>query len=143
VLSIVPPVPKKVKLLLAEDNLVNQKVALRQLEKLGYQADVVFNGIEAIEAVQRIPYEVILMDCQMPEMDGFEATAGIRDLEKNQKTCLGSRVYIIAMTANAMQGDKELCFKAGMDDYVSKPVHTNDLQQALNRSMPEPREVAK
>ncbi|MDB6130878.1 MAG: hypothetical protein JWM04_1985 [Verrucomicrobiales bacterium] len=144
-LSIVAAVPKKTKLLLAEDNLVNQKVALRQLEKLGYQADVVFNGLEAIDAVQRIPYEVILMDCQMPEMDGFEATAGIRDLEKNSRTCSPSRIYIIAMTANAMQGDRELCFQAGMDDYVSKPVQTTDLELALGRAIPgtEPGAIAK
>ena len=115
-------------LLIVEDNLVNQRVAARLVEKMGYRAAVVNNGLEAIQAVQREHYDLILMDCQMPELDGFTATAEIRRLEKP-----GSHMPVIAMTANAMRGDREKCLAAGMDDYVSKPVAFEDLRVLVTR----------
>lgn len=114
------------RILLAEDNAVNQKVALRTLEKLGYRADVAANGYEAIDAVRSIKYDIVFMDILMPEMDGMEATKIIVS-EFPEK----ARPKIIAMTANAMQGDREACLEAGMDDYISKPIHINDLQRVL------------
>jgi CheY-like chemotaxis protein len=119
------------RLLLAEDNVVNQKVALRTLERLGYRADVAANGIEVLDAVARQPYDVVLMDVMMPELDGLEATRRIcRQWPAEQ------RPRIIAMTANAMHGDRELCLTAGMDDYICKPVRTEDLIAALERCAP-------
>ncbi len=119
------------RILLAEDNAINQKLALRLLERMGYRADVAGNGMEAIEALQRQPYDVILMDVQMPEMDGLEATRGIcRGWERAQ------RPRIIAMTANAMEEDREECLAAGMDDYVSKPIRVNELVGALSQCKP-------
>jgi signal transduction histidine kinase/CheY-like chemotaxis protein len=117
------------RILVVEDNKVNQLVAVRMLEKLGYRADVAGNGLEAVQAVARIPYHVVLMDCHMPEMDGFEATVAIRRAEAEG----GRRVPVVAMTANAMQGDREACLEAGMDDYVSKPVKAADLARVLDR----------
>jgi len=119
------------RILLAEDNVVNQKVALRMLSRLGYEADVVDNGLEVLRAVQEHPYDVIFMDVQMPEMDGLEATIRIR-----QDESLLNRPYIIAMTAAAMQLDKEKCLEAGMDDFISKPARLEDLSQALHRYVP-------
>jgi signal transduction histidine kinase/CheY-like chemotaxis protein len=117
------------RILLAEDNTVNQKLALRMLQQIGYLADVAGNGIEAIESVERQTYDVILMDVQMPEMDGLDATREIvgRWPEKE-------RPRIIAMTANAMDEDREACFEAGMEDYVSKPIRMSELIRALRES---------
>src|SRR5262249_5304256 len=117
------------RILLAEDNVVNQKLAQRLLEQMGYRADVAANGLEAIAAVERQPYDVVLMDVQMPEMDGLEATREI-----TRRWPRESRPRIVAMTANAMQGDRELCLAAGMDDYVSKPIRVEELIAALDRS---------
>jgi signal transduction histidine kinase/CheY-like chemotaxis protein len=114
------------RILLAEDNPVNQKVAIRQLEKLGYQADCVSNGQQALDALRRQNYNIVLMDCQMPELDGYQATRRLR--------AQGSSVWIIAMTANAMQGDREICMDAGMDDYITKPVRLNELEAALKKA---------
>jgi PAS domain S-box-containing protein len=117
------------KILLVEDNVVNQKVALRILERMGYRADVAGNGIEAIQALERQHYDVALMDVQMPDMDGLTATREIC-----RRWSRDERPRIIAMTANAMQGDREECMAAGMDDYLSKPVDTEELIEALERS---------
>jgi len=117
------------RILVAEDNAVNQKLALRLLSQMGYRADVAANGLEAIQALERQPYDVILMDVQMPEMDGLEAARRICALWAR-----GQRPQIIAMTANVMQGDRELCMEAGMDDYVGKPIRVDELVAALYRA---------
>ncbi|MBE0682152.1 MAG: GAF domain-containing protein [Anaerolineales bacterium] len=116
------------RILLAEDNQVNQKLALRILEQLGYRADIASNGIEAVESIERQTYDVILMDVQMPEMDGLDATRNIRKLTQV------TQPHIIAMTANAMEGDREMCLAAGMNDYVSKPIRVNELVEALMKT---------
>ena len=118
------------KLLLAEDNAVNQKVGLLLLSKLGYRADVAANGNEALEAVERQKYDIIIMDVQMPEMDGLEASRIIVDRWPDRR----QRPWIIALTANAMTGDREACLAAGMDDYISKPIRTEELAAALERA---------
>ena len=116
------------RVLLAEDNEVNQRITLRLLEKLGLAVDAVANGREAVDAVSKKNYGLILMDCQMPEMDGFEATAVIRNRERNNR-----HTPICALTANAMEGDRERCLAAGMDDYIAKPVSVEKLQEAIDR----------
>jgi CheY-like chemotaxis protein len=113
------------RVLVAEDNSVNQRVAQLHLRRLGYVVDVVGNGAEAVDAVGKVPYDVVLMDCQMPEMDGYEATRTIRSQ--------GRDIPIIAMTANALKGDRERCLEAGMDDYISKPVDMQQLRAVLAR----------
>ena len=122
--------------LVAEDNQVNQKIAVAQLKKLGCTAHVVANGLEVLAALPLGKYDVVFMDCQMPEMDGYEATRAIRHRERDPSHICPWKapVRIIAMTANAMQGDREKCLTAGMDDYVSKPVHLAELQTALLRA---------
>ncbi len=115
-------------ILLAEDNPVNQKVALRMLERIGFFAEVANNGVEALEALEKKRYDIVLMDMQMPEMDGLEATRRI--VEKYPEP---DRPYIIALTANAMQGDRERCIAAGMNDYISKPIRMEDLHEAFDR----------
>jgi CheY-like chemotaxis protein len=117
------------RILLAEDNLVNQKLAMRLLQQMGYRADLAANGIEAIEAVERQEYDVILMDVQMPEMDGLEASRRICARWERE-----ARPRIVAMTANAMQGDRDMCMEAGMDDYLTKPIRVERLVEALNLS---------
>jgi CheY-like chemotaxis protein len=135
-----PPKPKldedmgkklPLKILLAEDNLVNQKLALRLLEKMGYRADIAGNGLEAIQAIERQPYDLVLMDVQMPEMDGLEATRQIC-----ARWPRGERPHIIAMTANALLGDREKCLEAGMDDYVAKPIRVDELVGAISKAEP-------
>jgi PAS domain S-box-containing protein len=127
-LALTPTRPER--LLLAEDNAVNQKVALLMLAKLGFRADVAANGRETMEAVERQHYDIVLLDVQMPEMDGLEAARRINERWPERR----DRPWIIAITANAMQGDREACLAAGMDDYISKPIKTTELAAALERA---------
>jgi len=127
------------RILVAEDNKVNQQLALQLLQRMGYRADVAGNGLEAIEALRRQPYDVVFMDVQMPEMDGLDATRHIC-----HQWLPTNRPRIIAMTANAMQGDREKCLDVGMNDYISKPIRVNELVRVLSQSQPteEPPEPA-
>jgi CheY-like chemotaxis protein/HPt (histidine-containing phosphotransfer) domain-containing protein len=120
--------PRTGRVLIAEDNAANRKLALAMLHRLGYSADAAASGLEAIEAVHKLRYDAVLMDCRMPEMDGFQATAEIRRRETSPP-----RIPIIAMTADAMEGDRQRCLDAGMDDYLSKPVSFESLAAVLDR----------
>ena len=124
-----PALTERLRVLLAEDNVVNQKVAVRMLEKLGCTVDVAANGREAVEMWEQFPYAMVFMDCQMPDMDGLEATRQIRQLELVD----GTHTPIVAMTANAMPKDADACLEAGMDDYLAKPVKTAQLDATLRR----------
>ncbi len=119
------------RVLVAEDNPVNQKVAVWMLQRSGLRPDVAGNGREAVQMLNLVPYDLIFMDCQMPEMDGYEAAREIRRREGPER-----RVTIIAMTAEAIAGAREACLAAGMDDYVSKPVKLGDLSEALEKWLP-------
>ena len=121
------------RILLAEDNAINQKLALRLLGRMGYRADVAANGVEVLRSLHRQPYDVVLMDVQMPEMDGLEATRAIW-----REWPAGQRPRIVAMTANAMKEDRDECLAAGMDDYLSKPIHVEELVRALQAAQPLP-----
>jgi len=123
------------RVVVADDNTTNQRVARLMLENLGCRVDVAANGKETIEMLALLPYDVVFMDCEMPEMDGYEATAEIR------QTHAGRHLPIIAMTAKAIQGDRERCLQAGMDDYISKPVRLEDLEKALERWIPKGQSV--
>ena len=125
------------RVLLVEDNMINQKVAAKILSRLGYQSDIASNGFEAIESLERQPYDVVFMDIQMPEMDGNEATKRIRDRWPKDH-----QPYIIAMTAHALEGDREKYIARGMDDYVSKPIKVDALIAALEKAKPVERKSA-
>jgi two-component system, sensor histidine kinase and response regulator len=133
-----PPSPIRVhgplRILLAEDNPVHQKLVLLQLGKLGYRADTAVTGLEVLRAFEKTPYDVILMDCHMPEMGGCEASGKIRERESTLNGQTKLRTHIVALTADAMEGDREKCLAAGMDDYLSKPTRIDDLSGALARS---------
>ena len=124
----VPSVNQQLTILLAEDNAVNQKFALRMLERRGHKVRVAGNGLEALAALDKEQFDVVLMDVQMPDMDGLEATAVIRQKEKAQ----GSHIPIVAMTAHSMKGDRDRCLEAGMDGYISKPINAQKLLEALD-----------
>lgn len=132
-----PPAPKPVRVLVAEDSPLNRQIALKQLEKLGYEADGVGDGLEVLEAVKRTAYGIIVMDCQMPEMSGYEATFRIRESEKSDAAEAGKprRIYIIAMTANAEADSRDKCLESGMDDYINKPVELPELAAAVHRGL--------
>jgi CheY-like chemotaxis protein len=120
------------RILVAEDNAINQRVAVRMLEKNGHQVILARNGREALAALERESFDLVFMDVQMPEMDGLEAAAAIRKKEKST----GGHVPIVAMTAGAMQGDRDRCLDAGMDEYVSKPITERELMAAIQRTLP-------
>lgn len=127
-INVVEKIDSDIRVLLVEDNLINQKVARRSMKHIGLESDLVENGLLAVEAHQKNPYDIIFMDCQMPVMDGYEATRKIRALETN-----GAEVPIIAMTANALVGDRDQCLEAGMNDYLAKPVKINALRETISR----------
>ncbi len=120
-----------VRVLIAEDNAVNQRVACRMLERLGIRADVAGNGREALGMMDLQPYDLVFMDCQMPEMDGYEAAQEIRRREGSER-----RVALVAMTAEAMSGSRECCIEAGMDDYIAKPIKLEDVMAAIRKWVP-------
>ena len=122
-------------ILLVEDNRVNQKVAVKLLEKMGCSADVAANGVEGLKALEATPYDLVLMDCQMPEMDGYEATRVIRD---RSSSVLNHDIPAVAMTASAMLGDREECLAAGMKDYIAKPFSPWHLCEVIERCLSQP-----
>ena len=131
---LLPPTQhSNLKILLAEDSLVNQKVAINQLQSLGYQADVAANGQEALKLCSQIHYDIILMDCQMPVLNGYNTSRQIRAIETTNGCLESNKVTIIALTANALQEDRDRCLAAGMDDYLSKPVRKENLADILSR----------
>jgi len=121
------------RVLMCDDNTINQKVAARILHQMGYKADVAVNGLDALQALERQPYDLIFMDVQMPEMDGLTATRAIRERQQQKQPNFDKTIIIIAMTANAMQGDREKCLAAGMDDYLAKPVRPEDVRIVIER----------
>ena len=127
-----------VRILVAEDNITNQQVVLGIIKKLGLSADAVANGLEAVKALELIPYDIVLMDVQMPEMDGYQATQSIRDPESK---VVNHNIPIIALTAHAMLGDREKCFQAGMSDYLSKPIVPQDLADMLEKWLPNKKKI--
>ena len=122
------------RVLIAEDNPINQTIAVKIVEKMGCHADAVGNGLEAVNAFKNFPYDLILMDCHMPEMDGFEATKAIREFEKENNR---KPIPIIALTASAMSSDKDQCFQSGMNDYLTKPVDIPRIHSALLKWIPQ------
>ncbi len=131
--SIIESKRENVRILLVEDNVINQQIAIRVLEdKLGYRTDIAQTGIEAIKLMKDIDYSLVLMDCQMPDMDGYKATQAIRDI--NTKV-INSNIPIVAMTANAMEGDREKCIASGMDDYITKPIKLNELTKVIETNL--------
>jgi CheY-like chemotaxis protein len=129
-----PSPVRRGRILIAEDNIVNQKVALSILKKLGYQADAVANGKEVLAALRSIAYDLVLMDCQMPEMDGYEAAALIRE---SQSGLCNPQIPIVALTASAMKGDRDKCLLMGMNDYIAKPVKSTTIAAALEKWLPQ------
>ena len=128
--------PRRPRILVAEDHPVNQELSRQMLRRLGFEIDIAENGLQALRRVEEHPYEVVLMDCQMPEMDGFEATRRIRILEKAEPG--RPRAHIVAMTASVLERDRQLCIAAGMDDFVAKPVRKAELIRALRKALPVP-----
>ena len=122
---------KRLKILLAEDNTVNQKLAVKILENMGHVVSVASNGKKALNILETDDFQVVLMDVQMPEMDGFEATAAIREKEKTT----GAHIPIVAMTAHAMVGDRERCLDMGMDGYISKPISSKELERGVDEAL--------
>jgi CheY-like chemotaxis protein len=136
-ISASPPTPASgpERILLVEDNIINQQVALQLLARMGFAADVALNGIEALAALRRAPYEIVLMDCMMPHMDGYETTRRIREVER-RRAALGiarPQVHIIALTANHGADDRARCLAAGMNEFVTKPLRSEDLKRLLER----------
>lgn len=126
---------RPLRILVAEDNDVNQRLTRRLLQNLGHTADIAANGLDVLAAVERVQYDVVLMDCHMPEMDGYEASRRIRQLEITSTPAVRRhRIRIIAFTASVFDGDREKCLAAGMDDYLSKPVQVEELKAALDRA---------
>jgi two-component system, sensor histidine kinase and response regulator len=121
---------QNVRILLVDDNVINQKIALKIVDKMGYRADVAQNGQEAIEALNQVAYNLVFMDCQMPILDGYEATRIIRN---ETSSTINPKVPIVAMTAHAMKGAKEECMAAGMDDYISKPITPDTIAEMIRK----------